>query len=107
RTKGELTPGLAALSPRIVERILSAQRPDATAVATFIKLVIGRDSEHAKECLSAVSSKLGALSEQTAIELKTELKPVLQDLVARGSDTPLFWSAQLLSARLGLAQPTS
>ena len=36
--------------------------------------------------------------------LKTELKPVLLELLARGTDTPLSLSAQLLAARLGLAQ---
>jgi hypothetical protein len=99
-----LSPALAALSPRMVERILSAQKPDERAVAAFIKFIGDRDAERAKECLSAVSLKLGALSEPVTVRLKAELKPVLGELLARETDTPLFLSAQLLAARLGLAQ---
>src|ERR1041385_5849383 len=46
--KREWTPALAALSGRTVERMLSAPKPDATAIATFIKFVAERDVEHAK-----------------------------------------------------------
>jgi putative heme-binding domain-containing protein len=99
-----MTPALAALSPRIVERILSAQKPDGAAVAVLIKFVAAFDGQHAKECLSAVSSKLGALSEPAIARLKAHLKPLLIDLDARETDTPLMLSAQLLAARLGLAQ---
>ena len=86
------------------KRMASAQKPDATAIATFLQFVLGRDKERAKECLSALSSKLDALSESAAREFKTELKPGLQELLARNAGTPLFLSAQLLAARLGLVQ---
>jgi len=99
-----LPPALAALSPRIVERILSGQKPDGAAVGALIKFVAAFDDQHAKECLSAVSSKLGALSESAIAQLKAHLKPLLKDLHARETDTPLMLSAQLLAARLGLAQ---
>ena len=98
------TPAMASLSPRMVDRMLSAQKPDATAIATFIKFVAGRDRERVKECLSVVSSKFSSLGEPAANALKTELKPLLQELLARDKDTPLFLTAQLLAARLGLAQ---
>jgi putative heme-binding domain-containing protein len=99
-----LPPALAALSPRIVERILSAQKPDGAAVAALIKFVAAFDGQQGKECLSAVSSKLGALSEPAIASLKAQLKPLLKDLHARETDTPLMLSAQLLATRLGLAQ---
>jgi putative heme-binding domain-containing protein len=105
--KREWSPALAALSPRMVERMSSAPKPDATAITTLIQFVVGRDKERAKECLSAVSSKLSALSESAALELKAELKPMLQELLARNAGTPLFLSAQLLAARLGLAEVDS
>jgi putative heme-binding domain-containing protein len=94
-----LSPALASLSPRIVERILSGREPNGPAVAAFIKFVADRDSAHAKECLSAVASRLDALSEPTAAQLKAALEPVLQDLVHR-RDASLVFSAQLLTARL-------
>ena len=97
-------PALAALSPRIVERILSAKKPEEHAVAALIRFAAERDGARAKECLSAVSSKLGAISGPVTAQLKAELKPVLQELLAHETDTPLFLSAQLLAARLGLAQ---
>ncbi|HKS37700.1 MAG TPA: PVC-type heme-binding CxxCH protein, partial [Verrucomicrobiae bacterium] len=105
--KREWSPAIATLSSRMVERMLSARKPDATATATFIQFVVGRDKERAKECLSIISSKLAALSEPFAAQLKAELKPVLQQLLEREKDTPLFLSAQLLAARLGFAQVDS
>ncbi len=107
RSKERLSPALATLSPRMVERILSAQKPDAASVAALIKFVADRDGERTRECLSAVSSKLTALSEPATLELKTELKPVLQELLLRQNDTPILLSAKLLAARLGLAQVDS
>jgi putative heme-binding domain-containing protein len=98
------SPALATLSPRIVERILSAQAPDGAAVAKFLKFVADRDGERAKECLSAISAGLGALSEPVATQLKAELKPVLQELLAPKADAPFLLTAQLLAARLGLAE---
>jgi putative heme-binding domain-containing protein len=100
----DLSPALAALSPRIVERILSAQKPDVSAAATIIRFLADWDDDRAKECLSVVSSKLGELSEPVTDRLRAELKPVLLEFLARETDTPLFLSAQLLAARLGLAQ---
>src|SRR6185503_1149511 len=48
--------------------------------------------------------KLGELNEPVKVRLKAELKPMLLELLARETETPLFLSAQLLAARLGLAQ---
>ncbi|PYJ81179.1 MAG: hypothetical protein DME22_21770, partial [Verrucomicrobia bacterium] len=104
RSKERLSPALATLSPRMVERILSARKPDAASVAALVKFVADRDGQRARECLSAVSSKLTALSEPVTLELKAELKPVLQELLSRETDTPILLSAKLLAARLGLAQ---
>src|SRR5207253_9093889 len=43
-----------------------------------------------------------SISGPVTAQLKAELKPVLQELLAHETDTPLFLSAQLLAARLGL-----
>jgi len=98
------SPALAGLSSRIVERMLSAQTPDVGAAAAFVKFVAERDSERAKQCLAAVASRLAALDEPVIAKLKTALKPVLEQLLARKGDGPLLLSAQLLAARLGIAQ---
>ena len=86
-SKDRLSPALATLSPRMVERILSAREPDGASVAALIKFVADRDGERARECLSAVSSKLAALSEPVTLQLKAELKPVLQEFLSRETDT--------------------
>lgn len=109
-----LSPALATLAPKIVERLLSSQKtdervltawkPDARAVAALITFIAARDRERAKECLSAVSARLSSLNETETAALKTELGPVLRDIMAGAPDTPLFVSAQLLAARLGLAK---
>jgi len=103
RSNASWPPALAALSPRIVERMLSNQKIDTHSVAPFIQFVAERDSERARQCLSEVSSKLSTLSEPVLLELKTDLKPLLDGLLGRGSPTPLLLGAQLLAARLGLA----
>jgi putative heme-binding domain-containing protein len=102
-SRDRLSPALAALSSRIFERMLSAQKAEASSVATFVKFVADRDGEAAKQCLSAISANLGALGEPVHEQLRTALKPVLQELFTRETDTPLFLSAQLLGARLGLS----
>ena len=103
-SKERLSPAQVALFPRIVERLLSAQKPDGPSVAALVAFVADRDGERAKECLSAVSLKLADSSPSVVAQLGTDLNPVLRNLLARAPDTPVFFSAQLLAARLGLAQ---
>ena len=103
-SKDRLSPAQVALFPRIVERLLSAQKPDGPSVAALVAFVADRDGERAKECLSAVSLKLADSSPAVVAQLGTDLNPVLGNLLARAPDTPVFFSAQLLAARLGLAQ---
>src|SRR6185369_7147504 len=100
--KQEWSPAVASLSARVVDRMLSAGKPEAGAVAAFLRFVTERDQERAKECLSAISSKLKGLGESTTRELKAALKPELDALLADDSGTPLFLSAQLLAAELEL-----
>jgi putative heme-binding domain-containing protein len=99
--KREWTPALATLSPRIVERMLSSQKLDATAMATFIRFITGHGVEQAKEALSLLSAGLNTFSDTTA--LKKEMAPVLSEL-SRDKSKPLFMSAQILAAKLGLIQ---
>src|SRR5207245_1047308 len=100
-----LSPAVSALSPRIIERSLSSEHPsmyvadrDSTqhatrntghAVAALIKYVANRDGARAQECLSAVSSKLDAATASVREDLKAQLRPVLDGLLARAADPPL------------------
>ncbi|HEU0009393.1 MAG TPA: PVC-type heme-binding CxxCH protein, partial [Verrucomicrobiae bacterium] len=102
-----LSPALSTLAPKIVERILGAKVPRGAAVANFTKFVADRDGERAKECLSVIFARLGELSEPVAAQLTEEMKPVLQEFLERNADAPFLLTAQLLAARLGLAQVDS
>ena len=86
----QLSPAIAELSPRIVERILAAQRPDFLAVAAMIRFVAKRDELQARDCLAKLT------------EPSEELIAVLKELLAGKTDSPLHFSAQLLAARWGV-----
>jgi putative heme-binding domain-containing protein len=88
----EWSPAVAALSPRIVERMLAAQRPDFSAVAATIRFVAKHDELQARDCLARLN------------ERRDELIPVVQELLARKADGPLHVCAQLLAARWGIAK---
>lgn len=88
--QNELSPALAALSPRIVERILAAQRPDFSSVAALIRFVAEREEQRATDCLAKLK------------EPSEELIALLKELLARKANTPLHFSAQLLAARWGI-----
>jgi len=85
RSNASWPPALAALSPRIVERMLSNQKLDACSVAAFIQFVADRDSECAKQCLSEVSSRLNTLPEPALNQLKADLKPLLEGGDGKGN----------------------
>ena len=106
-SNARLSPAQAALVPRIVERFLSAQAPDGASLATLIAFVADREADRARECLSAVSLKLTDLSEPIVARLKRDLQAVLEKMLTRERDAPLHFSAQLLAARLGVAQVDS
>jgi putative heme-binding domain-containing protein len=104
RLQTNWSPALGALSARVVERILSAPLPNGQAVATFVKLAASHDGERAKDCLSAISLRLGALNESETERLKLDLQPVLSEFLGGSADAPYFVGAQLLAARLGIAR---
>jgi putative heme-binding domain-containing protein len=101
------SPALSTLSSRVVERMLNAASPDGPAVATFVQFVANHDGERAKDCLSAISLRLGALEGSVTARLKKGLEPVLLKLLEGPSDAPYFMGAQMLAARLGLARVDS
>jgi putative heme-binding domain-containing protein len=98
------SPALSTLSSRIVERMLNAPSPDGSAVATFVQFVASHDGERARDCLSAISLRLGALDGSVTAGLKKDLEPVLLKLLEGPPDAPYFVGAQMLAARLGLVR---
>ncbi|HKX60797.1 MAG TPA: PVC-type heme-binding CxxCH protein, partial [Verrucomicrobiae bacterium] len=104
RLQTNWSPALSALSARVVERILSAPSPDGQAVSTFVRFAASHDGERTKNCLSAISVRLGALNESQTERLKSDLQPVLSEFMGGSADAPYFVGAQLLAARLGIAR---
>jgi putative heme-binding domain-containing protein len=96
-------PALAKLLPRAVERVLGRRPPDTAVAAELVGLLVGRDAERAREALSAVAAQAPALDKAGQADLKGRLKPLLTRLLAGPPADPLFLSAQLLAARLGVA----
>ena len=91
----ELMPAIATLSPRVVERMLAAQRPDFSAVAAMIKFVAERDEQRARDCLARLNVR------------SDELVALVKELLAHKAEGPLHFSAQLLAARWGIAEVDS
>jgi putative heme-binding domain-containing protein len=60
------------------------------------------DPRLARECLSAVSERLRGLPAGRTHELRTQLGPVIRQIVKQDARAPLSFSAQLLAARLGV-----
>jgi putative heme-binding domain-containing protein len=101
-----LSAAQAMLSPRMIERMLStAPTIDGTSIAALVALVAEGDVAHANECLSSISAKLVDLNAADLAQLTRALAPILRRLVAQksGNGAPLYLGAQLLAARLGLA----
>ena len=97
-------PALSVLAPQVVDRMLSARQPATDSIGMFIQLLADRQDARAKDCLSVVSAKLEGLSRPLTLQLTTALKPVLQKILAGDTNAPVWLVAQLLAARLGLAQ---
>ena len=95
-----LPPGIAALMARMIDRSLSARRPDLAAIVALLKCAIRSDPRRAPECVAAVAGRIDALDSGTLLELKQQLGPTLQQLLSDTRDTPLGLSAALLAARL-------
>jgi putative heme-binding domain-containing protein len=97
----DLAPGLATLAPLAVDRLLGATNFQPRVVHSLVELLIERDAPRAKEALAAISKRVSEFDPTKTATLRAELKPTCRRLLA-DEKNPLFWSAQLLAARLGL-----
>jgi putative heme-binding domain-containing protein len=96
-------PGIAALMPRLVERILNARQLDAESVARLIEYAADRTPDRASECIANISSNLAALNDTQRAELKQQLRPVIDKLLNDPGSANYRLSVELLAGRLGLA----
>jgi putative heme-binding domain-containing protein len=94
---------VATLTPRIIERMLGARELDAAAAAAMFQYAGQRAPERVPECIAAVSAGLAGLNEVQRDELKQQLGPVIEKLLADARTRSYRMSTRLLAGRLGLA----
>jgi len=94
---------VAALMPRMIERILSGPNTKAAAAAELLELTLQSAPDRASECIAAVSASLSGLNATQLAELKQRLRPVLEQVLSEPRSTALLLSAQLLAVRIGVA----
>lgn len=97
------SPALAAMMPRMIDRILSRKNPDPTPVAGLLKLLSSGPNANpvaAQKCLSLLAAKVA--SRELAGGKLAELKPLVADAVKSildaGPQQPLYLDAALLAA---------
>jgi putative heme-binding domain-containing protein len=93
---------LAKLLPRAVDRILAEPESDLRPVEWIVGRLAEQDAALAQECLSAVSDRIGELSQGRRQQLRDRIHGVIDRLLTAGPDSSLGFSAQLLAGRLGI-----
>ena len=97
------SPALAALMPRVVERVLGRKQFDAASIATVFGVLLdakGVDPDVPRQCLEMLTTKLqtGEVAGANADALRDRFRPVLAKLLADKADAPLFLDAAALAA---------
>jgi putative heme-binding domain-containing protein len=80
------SPGVTAIMPLVVEKILAARTVEPTVVASLIGLIAegpSADSDAARESLLALADKLFAEDPSRAAALAESLRPVLDRIIVR------------------------
>jgi putative heme-binding domain-containing protein len=96
------SPGLAAVLPRCVERMLAAKDPDAGAVAALMDATARRAPDRLSACVAAVSARIDSLDAARRGELAARLRPPLERFAGDERLAAARFGAQLLAARLGV-----
>jgi putative heme-binding domain-containing protein len=95
-----VTPAVATLLPHAVERILSSHEPDVAAAVSLCDYAMANRATCAPACVAAVAGIVDSLHHDTLDELRRELSPLVEKVLAEQSATPLGLSTELLAARL-------
>jgi len=95
------TPGLSALLPRVVERLIGTKKADCPSICALITLLAdGKNADPGCccQCLATVSTKIQT-GEVAAAELDT-LRPILAKILSGKAEGQLYTDAVLLAATL-------
>jgi putative heme-binding domain-containing protein len=101
--KQDLAPALRFLMPHILNRLLNARTIAPEPIARLLAYTASHDTGAAKECLSITSTRAGDLGDADRKLLAKSLEPSLHGILSGPDRHPLRLSAELLAARLGLA----
>jgi putative heme-binding domain-containing protein len=99
------SPHVAALMPRVVERILGRKQTDPALIATLFGVLFdakGLDAGVTRQSLEALAAKLqtGEIAGAQAAALREKFAATLQKVLAGKPDAPLYFDAALLAATL-------
>ncbi len=83
RSGNSLTPGLAALLPRVIERLMSSSRPDVTTVGVLLnQLIAARQTDGLRQSVDVIA---GRLRERNLVDSSSQ---TLRDQVRKLADEP-------------------
>ncbi len=99
-------PGVEALMPLLVDRMLARKNVDPAPVARLIEILTaepGADSAAARRALAVLAKKVQTreIAGERLTALKNSLDPVLQRIHSGDAEQPLFFDAALLATTLG------
>ena len=99
------SPQLAALMPRVTDRILGRKQTDPALIAGLFGVLFdarGLDAGVTRQCLEALAKKLqtGEIAGDRAAALRDRFAPTLQKVLAGQADAPLYLDAAALAASL-------
>ena len=103
RQKLAEAPHLAALLPRVFERLLGAAQPNARAISGLLAMLAegpNAQSTLAGECLAMLAGKVQTreVAPEPLAAVRAAIEPLLKRLLAAPSDSPLHFDAALLAA---------
>jgi len=95
-------PTLAALMPRVIERILGATNLNAKAVSRLLAMLADGPNANpalAGQCLAMLAGKIQTreIAGERLEAVRTEIEPLLKKIVTNSSDSPLHLDAALLA----------
>jgi putative membrane-bound dehydrogenase-like protein len=99
--KGLAAP-LAALMPRIVDRLLAAPKVEPTVIAGLVKTLADKDQPMAKKAMSMIAIKVqtGEIQGARLAALKLAMQPLLRKMLDGNPGDALYRAAALLAVSL-------
>ncbi|MFN0053836.1 MAG: PVC-type heme-binding CxxCH protein [Planctomycetales bacterium] len=93
------SPAVAAILPRIAERIVGDDAQDHALLARFFLVLEGRDVNAARGCLAALARRIqnGEIRDESLASLRRDFGPTLARFIRAGASHPLGFDAALLA----------